>query len=241
MLIILSPRGRPHREVFFRRRRSLSFIISVKSATGRISTGPSPYLNPGCFDVGFFVDSSRSCQVGLSSSYNVRGFRQSTKPEAEIGKQGKMNDLYGVALGGVLGIVGAGVGQLINGRREQRRWIADNRKQEYRELLTTLTNTATFLMEYFGTSAAKDPEHSKRFTQVYGDALRVISDRIFIAEEIKKANIHELWIDALAELQKTKDIHLLSERFEAIRVSIIKSAVKNPRLYPLPASSPQSR
>jgi len=42
------PRGRPHREVSFRRRCSLSLIISLKSTTGRISIGPSPYLNPGC-------------------------------------------------------------------------------------------------------------------------------------------------------------------------------------------------
>ena len=42
------PRGRPHREVSFRRRRcSLSFVISLKSATGRISIGPSPNLKPG--------------------------------------------------------------------------------------------------------------------------------------------------------------------------------------------------
>lgn len=42
-----SPRGRPHCEVSFRRRCSLSFMISLKSTTGRISTGPSPYLKPG--------------------------------------------------------------------------------------------------------------------------------------------------------------------------------------------------
>jgi len=39
------PRGRPHREVILGRRRcSLSFMISLKSATGRISIGLSPYL-----------------------------------------------------------------------------------------------------------------------------------------------------------------------------------------------------
>src|SRR5258705_7516331 len=42
------PHGRPHRDVSFRRRCSLSFIISLKSITGRISIGPSPYLKPGC-------------------------------------------------------------------------------------------------------------------------------------------------------------------------------------------------
>ena len=42
------PHGRAHRDVSFRRRCSLSFIISLKSTIGRISIGPSPYLKPGC-------------------------------------------------------------------------------------------------------------------------------------------------------------------------------------------------
>jgi len=46
IVLILKTAG-SQRAVFFRRRRSLSFIISFKSATGRISIGPSPYLKPG--------------------------------------------------------------------------------------------------------------------------------------------------------------------------------------------------
>ena len=42
------PRGRPHREVSFRRR-SLSFMISLKSATGRISI--VPHFMPGCCEI----------------------------------------------------------------------------------------------------------------------------------------------------------------------------------------------
>jgi hypothetical protein len=41
------PHGRPHRRVSFRRRCSLSFMVPLKSASGRISIGPSPYLKPG--------------------------------------------------------------------------------------------------------------------------------------------------------------------------------------------------
>jgi hypothetical protein len=45
---LVARRELDHREVSLRRRRSLSFMISLKSTTGRISTGPSPYLKPGC-------------------------------------------------------------------------------------------------------------------------------------------------------------------------------------------------
>jgi hypothetical protein len=43
------PRGRPHREVSFRCRCSLSFMISLKSATGRISFVPN--FMPGCCEI----------------------------------------------------------------------------------------------------------------------------------------------------------------------------------------------
>jgi hypothetical protein len=50
-ILIILPTARSQRAVFFRRRCSLSFIISFKSATGRISIGPSPYLKPGCCEI----------------------------------------------------------------------------------------------------------------------------------------------------------------------------------------------
>jgi hypothetical protein len=48
MILVILALVAVHREVSFRRRRSLSFMISLKSTTGRISIGPSPYLKPGC-------------------------------------------------------------------------------------------------------------------------------------------------------------------------------------------------
>ena len=45
-ILVILPAAGSQRAVFFRRC-SLSFIISSKSATGRISIGPSPYLKPG--------------------------------------------------------------------------------------------------------------------------------------------------------------------------------------------------
>jgi hypothetical protein len=50
-LIISFPHGRPHREVSFRRRRSLSLIISFISAAGRISISPHFNLTPGHWEM----------------------------------------------------------------------------------------------------------------------------------------------------------------------------------------------
>jgi len=48
-LIVLSLVAPPHRDVSFRRRRSLSFMISLKSAAGRISFVPN--FMPGCCEI----------------------------------------------------------------------------------------------------------------------------------------------------------------------------------------------
>ena len=46
-LVLTTSWGLIARVILRRRRCSLSFMISLKSATGRISIGPSPYLKPG--------------------------------------------------------------------------------------------------------------------------------------------------------------------------------------------------
>jgi hypothetical protein len=142
-----------------------------------------------------------------------------------------MSDLYGVALGGFLGIIGGVTGQMLQSRftarRERKQWIADSRKEEYRELLKTLTQTATFLMEYKGTRSGMDQEYQKRFREIYGNGLRVIADRIFIAEEIKEAKIYDRWTAALVELDKSSDIHPFDEAFDRISADIVKLALKD--------------
>jgi hypothetical protein len=51
IMIIFFPRGRPHREVSFRRRRSLSLTISLISAAGRISIVPHFNFTPGDWEM----------------------------------------------------------------------------------------------------------------------------------------------------------------------------------------------
>jgi hypothetical protein len=51
ILVILSLRTRPHRAAFFRRRRSLSWIISFISAAGRISIVPHFNFTPGLWEM----------------------------------------------------------------------------------------------------------------------------------------------------------------------------------------------
>jgi hypothetical protein len=50
-ILVTPPTAGSQRVVLFRRRCSLSLIIWFKSAAGRISIGPSPYLKPGSCEI----------------------------------------------------------------------------------------------------------------------------------------------------------------------------------------------
>jgi hypothetical protein len=70
------------------------------------------------------------------------------------------------------------------------------------------------------------PAEQKHFQESYNDALRVLTDRIFIAEEVKTDKLYDLWTSAMTELQKTNDVSTLSDRFEEIKNRIVKAATK---------------
>jgi hypothetical protein len=122
--------------------------------------------------------------------------------------------------------LGATASQIISGYREKRRWLADNRKEEYRELLGALTRSTTLWIHHRGIPGPKAATEMKEAQEAHEVALGVILDRIFIAEEIEKANIYDLWTTALAELKNTNDIRAFSDRFEKIRHAILESALQ---------------
>lgn len=140
-------------------------------------------------------------------------------------------DLPSVGLGGFLAIVAGATAQILQNRltsrREEQRWIANNRKEEYRELLKTLTHTATFLMEYRGIPSTYENTEEEEFRRIYGDGIRVLADRIYIADEIKNIEAYDRWTNAIKKLGQTHDIHAFSDCFERLRDDIVKAARKN--------------
>jgi hypothetical protein len=87
--------------------------------------------------------------------------------------------LLGVALGSALAIAGGIVGQIMQGRREHRKWVSESRKEEFRELLDVLTTTMMLTVWWHDT----DPTSAalgKEWQTAWNEALRVIHTRLFI-------------------------------------------------------------
>ncbi len=135
-----------------------------------------------------------------------------------------MSDLWGVALGGALAIIGSVSTQVIQGRRDRNRWIADARKEEYRELLNSMAETITRIMQR--NVLPNDMKIIEASMESYNETLKIILTRIFIAKEIEDAKVYDRWMDAMKDVVEANDIDKLSETFEGLRTRIVELALK---------------
>ncbi len=128
-----------------------------------------------------------------------------------------MADISSVAIGGALGIVGTAIGQFISGRRQNQQWLFENRKQEYRELLSAFANAVHLLLLTrpvpFGAVAATDLATAE---DAKSAAFRIIQDRIFIADRIDSAKIKEQWTEMCFYLKNGEPERFLF-RYEELR------------------------
>jgi hypothetical protein len=91
---------------------------------------------------------------------------------------------------GISSLIGTVLAHLLSSRREQRVWVKDNKKAEWRELIETLDKCFAQMFKAFG------PEYFTKSDEPYegmenGDL--VIQNRIFIAETLKASGIIEKW------------------------------------------------
>jgi len=122
-------------------------------------------------------------------------------------------------------LVGVLVGALLARSWDRRKWINENRKQKYRELLTTLTSACTALIDN-AQAIVQSPAEQIFARDEYFKSLRVLQDRIFIANEIGKMNLFDRWGTAMKGLQETRNFHKFEDAFEVMRKEIVKQAVK---------------
>jgi hypothetical protein len=121
-------------------------------------------------------------------------------------------------------LVGVIIGAMLTRAWDRRKWINENRKQEYRELLTTLTSACTALIDN-AQLLVQTPADAIYARDEYFKSLRVLQDRIFIASEIQKLNLFDRWGTAMKDLQETKDVHKFEDGFEVMRSEIVKHAM----------------
>src|SRR5271167_4168174 len=90
-------------------------------------------------------------------------------------------------------LVGLLVGHLLTRSWQRQQWLMDNKKQEYRELMSALTKNYGILAQYKAPMVALDGMTQRRIAEAEGEALQILRDRIFIRKEVEDANVQALW------------------------------------------------
>src|SRR6266852_178226 len=125
------------------------------------------------------------------------------------------------AVGGPL--LGVLVGAYIVNRNQRKQWIAENKKQEYRELLSVMSKGfAEFLR-----TASSDKLTDDQINYLELKVADTVLDRIFTAAEIERLEVFSRWSDATARLKETGDNIAFSGSIDALLGEIRKAALKD--------------
>ena len=125
------------------------------------------------------------------------------------------------ALGPLVGVL---IGAYITNRNQRKHWVADSKKQEFRELLGILTRSYDEILEKHTPMVAYTPEDQRRHAEAEKSALAVIRDRILIARELEGIKLEQRWMLAMLKLDSQHDSLGFSAEFSRLRAEILKAA-----------------
>lgn len=127
------------------------------------------------------------------------------------------------ALGGIV------VGHFLTRSGQHEQWVRDNRKQEFRELLTSLSAAYLHIVQY-GSGDDRSDSSDLRFHPVRNEAFRALHDRIFIAQEIRKAEIFRKWLRLVDTCNASGHQSLQSpDDFSILTSELVNMALNDPR------------
>jgi uncharacterized protein YneF (UPF0154 family) len=98
-------------------------------------------------------------------------------------------------------LIGVLVGAYIADRIQRKRENTNSKKEEYRELLSTLTQTSSKIADFHGPVVAHSPEEERAYYEAKEKALIVIDTRLFITSEIEKIDLRSRWISAVHDVE----------------------------------------
>jgi hypothetical protein len=91
-----------------------------------------------------------------------------------------------ITIAGIFGVgslVGGLITQYLSSKQRHREWLKDNKKQEWRELISTLSRSVRYILDNsFGVVSG---EQERGLLQANAEARSVIEDRILIAPQVQ--------------------------------------------------------
>jgi hypothetical protein len=125
-------------------------------------------------------------------------------------------------------ILGILIGSYVANRNQRKHWLLDNKRGEYRKLVTTLTDCGSKLIVFYGpTHAIVGGKEERRVHEASRNAANVLYNRLFIARELEILSIFPRWQNAVSALQKSRDGKVFTLELDGILNDIRTVAVKD--------------
>lgn len=128
------------------------------------------------------------------------------------------------AVGPLIGVL---VGAYLTGRRQKRDWLADNKKEEYRELLSAMTKALSINLELYILGVGLDSADQRRRANVTSELMEVTRSRLFIAKQIKQLDAVNRWISLTSEFEKSRDGLVYGRGTRELLDEIVETALKD--------------
>jgi hypothetical protein len=130
----------------------------------------------------------------------------------------------------VLGpFVGIGVGAWLGRSWDRKRWLADKRAEECRELISALAHSVSQAFNAKHGVAERGMATSTEIDaadKAHKESLKVMQDRIFIAADVNNSRLRERWVQAMRDFYTNGDHKELQSQFELVKSTIISWAMK---------------
>jgi hypothetical protein len=103
-------------------------------------------------------------------------------------------------------LLGIFAGAYITNRNQRKQWLLDNKRSEYRKLMTTLSECATQLLRvYAGVPVVMGEKDQRLLASAVTKSTNVIYSRLFIADEVKRLDVMKRWQGTVDTLRKEHD------------------------------------
>jgi hypothetical protein len=120
------------------------------------------------------------------------------------------------------------LGNWLATRNQRKHWPLDNKRAEYRELLTTIAEAGGKFVVFYGTDpVAATGEQRFLIGETARISVDVIYNRLFIAEEIENLNIQRRWEESISTLRKTHNVDAFGKSLDEIMRDIRGAALRD--------------
>jgi len=128
-----------------------------------------------------------------------------------------------IAVGPLAGVI---IGSYIARRTQRKHWIADKKREEYRELITVLTGAFNSMRRRGHVKHVPTSEEQLHMMAAEDLAKITISDRIFIEQEVREMKILNRWMSLLDRFNADGDINAMSNGVGDIKANLVYAALQ---------------